>query len=150
MLLQQHRKGATYVVALPSSTLAPVRPPPAPPGRSPEPASEATRPQRSRTADNGLRRAAPKLGVVAGAPLRALPPKDGGLGGEGGASLDSGTPLERSDDTDDARALSSGGCGCGRGSVSPTNAHLKQSEPVERSPEFSLLRCLTEFDCAFT
>ena len=27
---------------------------------------------------------------------------------------------------------------------------LKQSEPVERSPEFSLLRCLTEFDCAFT
>ena len=108
MLLQQHRKGATYVVALPPSTPAPVRPPSAPPGQGPDPDRAATRPQRSRAADRGLRRAALKLGIVAGAPQRAPPPKDGGLGGEGGASLDSGTPLERSDDSDDAHALSSG------------------------------------------
>ena len=112
-LLQQHKRGAAYVITLPPSTPAPVRPPPAPPGRCPEPASATTRPQRSRAADNGHRRAAPKLRAAAGASLRAPPPKHGGQGGEGGDSLDSGTPLERSNDSDDARTLSSGGCGCG-------------------------------------
>ena len=81
-LLQQHKRGAAYVITLPPSTPAPVRPPPAPPGRCPEPASATTRPQRSRAADNGHRRAALKLGAVAGASLRALPPQNGGLGTE--------------------------------------------------------------------
>ena len=59
------RRGASYVVALPPSTPAPVGPPPAPPIRRPAPASAATRAQRGHAAGSRLRCAAPELRIAA-------------------------------------------------------------------------------------
>eukprot|EP00964_Phaeocystis_antarctica_P014893 scaffold8225_cov35-Phaeocystis_antarctica.AAC.1 len=73
MLLQQHGKGASYVVALPPSAPANMRPPPALPRRGPAPASTAPWPPRGRAVDARLHRASWGLEAAAGARQRAAP-----------------------------------------------------------------------------
>ena len=99
MLLQQHGKGASYVVALPPSASAHMRSPPALPRQGPAPASAAPWPPRGRAAGARLRRASSGLEAVAGARQRAAPGlaallEDGGEGGTGGALLGGNAPLE--------------------------------------------------------
>ena len=163
MLLQQHGRGASYVVALPPSAPAHVRPPPAPPRQGPASASTAPRPRRNRAAGVCPRRAPSRFRPAASARRRAASaldafPEDGGEGGEGGALLGRDATLEGSDGGDDAytlggSALSGGvldggalGCGAlmpyvaGVGKVYRTRTYLRTACGLNVLASFLTLR----------